>query len=192
MRPMLPLLLLLIASQAPAVPGEGTLVSFCKQGRLSACQELAAVNPRKAAEIQAELAKTALSREALRAAEEEGRDKDDAAADESSEASATAEASDEPPNCTGQEHHIISRRIFAALKDHETLRGLYKPRDKRFKTRAKDKESHCGYQEWHRQVDAEVIKWLKDQEKATSEQFMKMLRELYNRPEMLKRFPNGF
>ncbi|HLL03923.1 MAG TPA: hypothetical protein VK539_25280 [Myxococcaceae bacterium] len=113
---MLPFLLLLVASQAPAVPGEGTLVSFCKQGRLSACQELAAVNPRKAAEIQAELAKIALSREALRVAEEEARDKDGATTDESSEVSATAEASDEPPNCTGQEHHIISRPIARELK----------------------------------------------------------------------------
>ncbi len=103
---MLPLLLLLVVSQAPAVPGEGTLVSFCKQRWLTACEELARVNPEKAAEIQ--------------------------------------------------------------------------------------KESHCGYQEWHRQVDAEVIKWLKNQEKATPEQFMKMLRDIYNRPEMLKRFPNGF
>ena len=75
---------------------------------------------------------------------------------------------------------------------HKTLRGLFEPRDKRFKTRAKDEASHCGYQEWHRRVDAEVIEWLKAQEKATAEQFLKMLRELYNRPEMLKRFPNGF
>jgi len=37
-----------------------------------------------------------------------------------------------------------------------------------------------------------VIEWLKAQDKATPEQFMKMLREIYNRPELLKRFPNGF
>jgi hypothetical protein len=191
---MLPLLLLLISAQVPAVPGEGTLVSFCKQGRLTACQELAKVNPGKAAEIQSELAKAARSLEALRAADEEARDKEDAKADESSEAAAEsgAEASDEPPNCTGQEHHIISRLIAKELARHKTLRGLYTPRDKRFKTRAKDKESHCGYQEWHREVDTEVIEWLKEHEKATPEQFMKMLRELYNRPDMLKRFPNGF
>jgi len=67
---MLPLLLLLVASQVPAVPGEGTMVSFCKQGRLTACQELAKIDPAKAAELQAELAKAALSLEALRAAEE--------------------------------------------------------------------------------------------------------------------------
>ena len=192
---MLSFLLLLISTQFPAVPGEGTLVSFCKQGRLTACQELAKVNPAKAAELQAELARAAALRmESLRAAEEDAKDEEEAEADESSEADADsgAEASNEPPNCNGQEHHIISRRIAVALEDHKTLQGLYKPRDKRFKTRAKDKESHCGYQEWHREVDAEVIEWLKAREKATPEQFMKMLRDIYNRPEMLKRFPHGF
>jgi hypothetical protein len=183
---MLPLLLLLVASQAPAVPGEGTLVSFCKQGRLSACQELAKLYPEKAAEIQAELAKTALRLEALRVAEEEAREKENAEANES------AEASGEPPNCKGQEHHIISRPIAKALEDHKTLRGLYEPRDERLKTRAKDKDSHCGYQNWHRAVDAEVIKWLENNPAATPERFLMKLREIYNRPEMLKRFPNGF
>ncbi len=194
MRSVLPLLLLLVASQVPAVPGEGTLVSFCKQGRLSACQELAKIYPQKAAEIQAELAKAALTREALKIAEEEGRDKEDAKAEESSKAAAEsgAEASDEPPNCKGQEHHIISRPIAKALDNHKTLRGLYEPRDKRFKTRAKDKDSHCGYQDWHRKVDDEVVKWLEDNPTATPEQFMEMLRELYKRPDLLERFPNGF
>ena len=190
---MLPLLLLLVAAQVPAVPGEGTLVSFCKQGRLSACQELAKIAPEKAAKIQAELAKTALSGEALKEAGEAAREKEETEADKSSESEASqAETSDEPPNCKGQEHHIISRPIAQALEDHITLRGLYKPRDERFKTRAKDEESHCGYQKWHREVDEVVIKWLETERRATPEQFMKFLREIYNRKEMLERFPNGF
>jgi hypothetical protein len=69
---------------------------------------------------------------------------------------------------------------------------LYKPRDPRFKTRAKDEESHCGYQEWHRKVDEEVIRWLDRFDKATPEEFMQMLRELYRRKDMLERFPHGF
>jgi hypothetical protein len=190
---MLSLLILLMVAQAPAVPGEGTLVSFCKQGRLSACEELAKIQPVKAAEVQAELAKGALRLEALRAAEEETREKDDAEATKSPDSRvAKSEASDEPPNCKGQEHHIISRRIAKALEDHKTLRGLYKPRDQRFKTRAKDEGSHCGYQEWHRDVDQEVIKWLERFDKATPEQFMQMLREIYRRKDLLERFPNGF
>lgn len=185
---MLPLLLLLMAAQVPAVPGEGTVVSFCKQGRLTACQELAKTDPGKAAEIQAELAKAALRLEVFRAAEEEAREKEDSDADEAAE----SEAPGEPPDCKGQEHHIISRPIAKALKDHPTLSGLYKPRDPRFKTRAKTEEDHCGYQEWHRKVDQEVVDWLTRYRRATPEQFMKMLREIYSRKDMLKRFPNGF
>jgi uncharacterized Zn finger protein len=78
------------------------------------------------------------------------------------------------------------------LEEHLTLRGLYEPRDPRFVTRAVDEKSHCGYQEWHRKVDAEVIEWLKDHRKATADQFEAFLREIYNRPDMLKRFPHGF
>lgn len=64
--------------------------------------------------------------------------------------------------------------------------------DERFKTRAKDEKSHCGYQEWHRDVDKEVVEWLKREVKATPAQFMKFLRQIYNRPKMRERFPNGF
>jgi hypothetical protein len=183
---MLALLLLLAASQTPAFPGEGSLVSICKQGRLAACQELAKLYPEKAAQVQAELAKATLSHEALKIAEEEAREKEDAKNDEA------AEASGEPPNCKGQEHHIISRPIAEALEKHKTLRGIYRPRDERFKTRATDKDSHCGYQDWHRKVDAEVIDWLEKYPNASPKQFMEMLREIYRRPELLRRFPNGF
>ncbi|HEX8704682.1 MAG TPA: Wall-associated protein precursor [Myxococcaceae bacterium] len=184
---MLPLLLLLVTAQAPAVPGETTLVSFCKQGRLSACDALAEVNPGLAAELRAELARSALRLAAQKAAEEEGGDQQN-----SEVSSSEDEASGKPPDCNGQEHHIISRPIARELEKHEILRGRYEPRDERFKTRAKDKESHCGYQKWHREVDEEVIQWLTDRPKATPEQFMKFLREVYNRPKMRKRFPNGF
>ncbi|KFE67458.1 hypothetical protein [Hyalangium minutum] len=47
-------------------------------------------------------------------------------------------------------------------------------------------------QEWHRNVDAEVVTWLERNRNATAEQFMKELHEIYNRPDMLKRFPHGF
>jgi hypothetical protein len=184
---MLSLLLVLMTAQVPSVPGETSLVAFCKQGRLSACQELWKLNPRLAAEAEAEAAKSVLRLAALRAAEEEAREKEDAQADE-----AEGEAAPEPPDCQGQVHHIISRRIARALKEHRTLRGLYEPKDKRFVTKAKDKESHCGYQKWHREVDREVIRWLDRYPNATQQQFEAFLREIYNRPAMLKRFPHGF
>ncbi len=76
--------------------------------------------------------------------------------------------------------------------EHRTLRGSYEPWDKRFVAKAKDKESHCGYQQWHRDVDKEVVEWLKKYTDATPEEFMQFLRSIYNRKEMLERFPNGF
>jgi hypothetical protein len=189
MRRMFSLLLLVLVAQSPAAPGETTVVSFCKQGRLTACEELAKVNPQQAAEIRAELAKAALRLQTLKAAEEEARAKD---AQEAEAAEAEGEAAPEPPDCQGQEHHVISRPIAKALGRHETLSGLYEPRDERYVAKAKDEESHCGYQKWHRDVDLEVMNWLRDHKKATQEQFEALLREIYNRPDMLKRFPRGF
>ncbi|MCY1079957.1 hypothetical protein [Archangium lansingense] len=52
--------------------------------------------------------------------------------------------------------------------------------------------SHCGYQQWHRDVDNEVVEWLKSQKRATPRQFEEKLREIYDRPEMRARFPNGY
>ncbi len=119
-----------------------------------------------------------------------GREQGDGTVAEAGEAE--ADAAPEPPDCQGQDHHVISRPIARQLEQHETLHGLYEPRDKRFVAKAKDKESHCGYQKWHRDVDKEVIEWLKRYGKATPEQFEEFLHEIYNRKEMLERFPNGF
>jgi hypothetical protein len=184
---MLSVLLLFLAAQVPAVPGETTLVSSCKQRILSACEALRQVNPGKAAEIEQAAASAALRLETLRAAEEEAQEEKDSEATQ-----AEGDAAPEPPECKGQNHHVISRPIARKLRIHQTLRGLYEPRDERFKARAKDEESHCGYQTWHREVDAEVIEWLERHARATPKQFEQYLREIYSRPEMLKRFPNGF
>lgn len=122
--------------------------------------------------------------------EEDAQVKEDAEFAEAAEAE--GEAAPEPPNCQGQNHHVISRPIAKALKQHETLGGLYEPRDERYVAKAKDKQSHCGYQKWHRDVDLEVIRWLRKERRATPEEFMAKLREIYGRKDMLKRFPNGF
>lgn len=110
---------------------------------------------------------------------------------EGSEDSASP-AAPEPPDCKGQEHHVISRPIARALEEHDTLSGLYEPRDPRFVTKAKDEKSHCGYQQWHREVDREVIQWLLRHRKATKEQFEAYLREIYSRSGLRERFPHGF
>ncbi|WP_225411767.1 Wall-associated protein precursor [Stigmatella hybrida] len=176
---MFALILLLVASQAPAVPGETSLVSSCKQGMASACAALRQIEPKKAAEAERAFQVWKIAEEAR----------------EQEEARVEAEASPsapEPPDCKGQDHHVISRPIARQLERHASLRGLYKARDSRFVTRAKDEKSHCGYQTWHREVDEEVIAWLIRFPKATRKEFEQLLRDIYSRSEMRARFPNGF
>jgi hypothetical protein len=96
------------------------------------------------------------------------------------------------PQPTGQLHHPISKRIAQVLKDHPTLRGHYTERDPRFVTRAANKESHNGYQQWHRDLDDEVIRWLARYRNATPEQFEAYLRHRYSQPDLRARFPDGF
>lgn len=189
---MLSTLLVVLLTQLPCTPGETSAVCHCKQGMVSACLALAGVEPLRAAEVLDEVvgALEVLDQASQMAGKED--------ADKKKQLQATAEAlsqslgSTEPPNCKGQEHHPISRPIAKALEDHPSLKGHYKPRDPRFVARAKDEQSHCGYQQWHRDVDQEVINWLKTNSKATPQQFMDKLREIYSRPEMQARFPNGF
>ena len=177
---MLALLLLLTVTQVPCAQGESSFVCHCKQGMVSACAVLEQTDPAKAADIL-----TALR--VLKAGEETS-DGPDAA---SLGAQATT-GTPEPPDCKGQQHHVISKRIAAALDTHRILKGLYQPRDPRFVTRGVDQPAHCGYQEWHRRVDEEVIKWLDDNPDATQKLFEEYLRLIYNRPAMRARFPRGF
>jgi len=41
-------------------------------------------------------------------------------------------------------------------------------------------------------LDKEVVRWLDLNEDATPAEFERFLREVYSRPDMLQRFPNGF
>ena len=92
---------------------------------------------------------------------------------------------------TGQIHHGISRRVHAALEQHPNLKGLYQARDPRFVTQAKDAASHTGYQHWHRNLDAEVSDWIRNNPNATPQQFENYLRTRYSQPDLQNRFPNG-
>jgi tRNA A37 N6-isopentenylltransferase MiaA len=159
---MLTTLLLLVLSVSPCAPQETTAVCHCKQGSASACEALRQVDPKLAAKLEKEAAQRAQQ-----------------------QASKTVVP-------TGQQHHVISKRIADALSRHDTLKGLYTPRDSRFVTQAVDKAAHNGYQHWHRQVDEEVVNWLSLNRTATPHQFEAFLRSVYSRPEMLARFPNGF
>ncbi|HYO67289.1 MAG TPA: Wall-associated protein precursor [Archangium sp.] len=178
-------LVLVFLTQLACTPGETSAVCSCKSGMISACAAVSLQNPEKAAEILAQLEKAA----ALAKVVEEAGQKAEAVAE--AEVQAAADCS-EPKECTGQLHHIISKPIARALDDHETLSGQYESRDPRFVSRAADEKSHCGYQEWHRKVDAEVVAWLERFRKATPQEFEAFLREIYNRPLMRARFPLGF
>jgi hypothetical protein len=85
-----------------------------------------------------------------------------------------------------------ARWCFDALQEHLVLRGLYRYRDPRFVAQAKDMKAHCGYQRWHMDLDREIAAWIARNSKATAQQFEAYLRDVYARPELRLRFPNGF
>jgi hypothetical protein len=93
---------------------------------------------------------------------------------------------------TGQVHHVISQAIYNELSKHRILRGVYQYRDPRFTSRAITKEAHNGYQKWHRKLDAEVVDWLKREQRATPKEFEAWLRWRYRQKDVLERFPEGF
>lgn len=104
---------------------------------------------------------------------------------------ANAVVTGEFASATGELHHAISRPIWRALQNHRILVGRYVARDARFVARAADDLAHRGYQQWHRQIDDEVIQWLRGHADATADEFEAFLRGIYNRPEMRERFPRG-
>ncbi|PTL84872.1 Wall-associated protein precursor [Vitiosangium sp. GDMCC 1.1324] len=182
------LLWVLLTQIVACTPGETSLVCNCKAGMVSACVALVGEDALKAEQVLDEVQEglEQASQMAGKADEKKQQQLQSAA-----ESLSQSLGSSEPPQCKGQDHHPISRPIAKRLSRHTTLKGLYKPRDPRFVTRAKDEQSHCGYQQWHRDVDREVIDWLDRNSKATPEQFMDKLREIYSRPEMRARFPDG-
>ncbi|WNG51556.1 Wall-associated protein precursor [Archangium minus] len=178
-------LVLLLLTQIPCAPNDLSVVCNCKQGMRTACETLRLSEPEQAAEILARLEQVAAQAKIIEEAGQKAEEEIQAEALSSTDCS-------EPIQCKGQLHHIISKRIAKALEEHRKLKGHYKARDPRFISRAADKKSHCGYQEWHRKVDAEVVAWLRSFRDATPKQFEDFLREIYNRPLMRARFPNGF
>lgn len=189
---MLSSLLLVVMTQfIPCSPYEMSPACHCKQGIVTACVVLAADDARKAADVLDEVvgALEAMEQGLLMAGEG---DKDKKKLQAAAQSLSQSLRSAEPPYCKGQQHHPISRLIAKKLAQHSTLKGLFQPRDPRFVTRAKDEKAHCGYQEWHRKVDKEVINWLDKHSKATPEEFIAKLREIYSRPELKARFPHGF
>ncbi len=104
---MIASLLLLLLTQSPSTPGETMAGCRCEE-------QIADEAVRLVDKLTAH----------IRGAEEVVRKGDDAA-------QAAASDCSEPKECTGQNHHVISRPIARALEDHKTLEGQYKPRDER-------------------------------------------------------------
>ena len=100
----------------------------------------------------------------------------------------------EAPNVkpSGQIHHPISKPVYRALEEHPNLTGQYQPRDSRFTTQAIDNAAHRGYQTWHRELDAEVSQWIRNNPQTTPQNFEGWLRSRYSQPDLQQRFPNGF
>jgi hypothetical protein len=92
----------------------------------------------------------------------------------------------------GQNHHLLTNKVMRALDKHRTLRGVFKRDDKRFQYLAKDAEAHKGYDEWHREIDDEVVRWISADENktATPTQFIRYLHDFYQKPMQNRRIPN--
>lgn len=72
------------------------------------------------------------------------------------------------------------------------LKGLFAKRDRRFVTQAIDGAAHRGYQRWHRDLDDEVVSWIRNNRDKNGDDFLAFLKSLYERPDIKARFPNGF
>jgi len=93
---------------------------------------------------------------------------------------------------TGQIHHAISTKIARALGNHPVMAGMFSKRDPRFITQAINNAAHRGYQRWHRELDAEVVKWIEGNPTKNADDFLGFLKGLYDRADINARFPNGF
>src|SRR5512140_105502 len=171
----------------PCLPGDSTLVCHCKAGFVDSCAALAEAD-------LAALRGLLRAAEMVKAAQEEGEKAKAKSTDVVDTGCGTGQDpnNDDQTKCEGQLHHIISKAVWRALKEHLVLRGLYQYRDPHFVVQAKDLKAHCGYQHWHRDIDREIADWLKDHGEATAEQFEAYLREVYGRQDLQERFPNGF
>jgi RHS repeat-associated protein len=92
---------------------------------------------------------------------------------------------------TGQVHHLISNRVLAAMKSHKALSAGADAMRARLKKQAVDLAAHNGYQKWHRDLDDEIVSWIRNHENATEDEFLRYLDGVYNRPEIKSRFPGN-
>ncbi len=90
----------------------------------------------------------------------------------------------------GEKHHVLSNKIIKELEKHNSLKGFFNRNDPKFIHKAVDKNSHTGYQKWHRDYDEKIKKWIERNDHATPEEFREFINNIYQEPEMKLRFPN--
>jgi hypothetical protein len=88
---------------------------------------------------------------------------------------------------TGQWHHVISNNILGRLEVHKTLKGKFGREP--LQVRGADKATHNGYDNWHRDYDKEVMKWLDDNPEASPDEFLAFLQKVYRKAD--DRFPSA-
>lgn len=81
--------------------------------------------------------------------------------------------------------------MFKALENHKNLKGKFKLRDPRFTARAVDKEAHNGYQDWHRDLDKEVVNKINNNPNFDVKSFTAWLYKRYSQSDLARRFPGG-
>ncbi|RNC79741.1 MAG: hypothetical protein ED557_14585 [Balneola sp.] len=89
---------------------------------------------------------------------------------------------------TGQEHHLLSRKILRALNSHPKLKNVFQRDDYVYK--ALNADAHKGYQKWHRLYDETVVKWVQNNPSASRQDFLKYLHNLHQQQWLRTRIPN--
>ena len=71
---------------------------------------------------------------------------------------------------SGQEHHLLSKKIVGAIEKHPLLKGVFSREDRRLIYKLLDASAHKGYQTWHRQYDKMVVDFIQANPKLTPSQ----------------------
>ena len=91
------------------------------------------------------------------------------------------------PGATGQNHHPVSNPIQNAAQNNPNLRDIV-TRSNGGTVKASTAADHRGYQTWHRDVDANTVKWLGDNRYATLADFCNYMNGVYGTADMTARF----
>jgi len=86
-----------------------------------------------------------------------------------------------------QNHHLISNPVVEALEDIGINGAALRNRLDLQYNSAPGK--HIGYEEWHRAVDAEIVKFIQDNKKLNERELLRFIHDLYQRPDLVEIIP---